>query len=84
MHLEIYQRHVTDGVRSLWKVRVDVVSKSCQEVCTVAKTLEKSAACCWVGFPFIFQRGRRPRCAVAGLVERGSSAYSTRTELFGV
>ena len=44
---------------------------------------EQSAACYWVEFPFVIQRGCPPRCATAGLVERGSSAYRTRTELFG-
>ena len=60
----------TDGMRSLWKVPVDVSSKNRRK---------KSAACYWVG-----ERRRRLRCAVDGFVEQGSSAYSADTGLFGV
>ena len=42
------------------------------------------STCYWVGSLFIFHPGCLPRCTVAGLVERGSSARSTRTEPFGV
>ena len=35
--LEIHMRDVTDGMQSLCKVPVDVVSKRCQEVITFAK-----------------------------------------------
>ena len=32
LHLEFYQQGVTDGMRSPWNLRVDVVSKCSQEV----------------------------------------------------
>merc|ERR1712136_735327 len=40
LHLEFYQRDVTDGMRSPWNLPVDVVSKSFQEVVKVAQKLE--------------------------------------------
>jgi hypothetical protein len=42
LHLEFYQRDVTDGMRSPWKLPVDVVSKSFQEVVKVAQKLENT------------------------------------------
>ena len=44
---------------------------------------EHDAACYWFGFPLIFPGGSQPRCVVAGFVERGPAARSTRAELFG-
>ena len=73
LHLDVYQR---DGMRSLWNVPVDVVSQSCQEVLTVAEALESK-----VQPAFVFQRGCRKRCDAESLVERGSPACNTRTEL---
>jgi hypothetical protein len=40
LHLEYFQRFVTDGMRSLWALPVDVLSKSVQELTSVAKKLE--------------------------------------------
>merc|ERR1712135_273167 len=42
LHLEFYQRDVTDGMRSPWKLPVDVVSKSFQEVVKVAQKIENT------------------------------------------
>ena len=44
LHLEFCQRDVTDGVRSPWNVPADVVSQGCQEVFTVAETLESKCS----------------------------------------
>ena len=67
--LVFHQRGVTVGLRLLWKVLADVVSKSCEEVFAVAEALEKkSAPFSWVEFPFVFQHGC-PRCAVASFFE---------------
>ena len=43
LHLVLYKRDVTDGMRSLWKVLVDVISKSCLEVITAVTSLENRA-----------------------------------------
>ena len=37
LRLEFCQQGVTDGIRSPWNLRVDVISNSSQEVITVAK-----------------------------------------------
>ena len=49
--LEFYQRNVTDGMRSFWKLPFHVDSKSFQEVITVAKKIEDTVRC-FMGCPF--------------------------------
>lgn len=61
---------MSGGIRLPWNFPVVVVSKSCQEVFTVAKALEQGAVyydTLWLTF-----------------VERGPSDRSPYTELFGV
>ena len=48
-----------------------------------AETRVRSAACYWAGYSTHLHGGRRPRCVVAGFVERGPAARSTRAELLG-
>ena len=38
LHLELSQRDVTAGMRTLWKTPIDVISKCCQEAFTVAES----------------------------------------------
>ena len=42
LHLELYQRDITDGMRSPWKFPVLVVSKSFQEVVKITRKLENT------------------------------------------
>ena len=51
LHPEFHQRDVTDGTLSPWKLPVDVVSKSFQEVVKVAQKLENAVQLvCGLGF----------------------------------
>ena len=51
LHLELYQRDVTEGMRSPWKLPVDAVSKCFQDVVQVAQKLENTVQLV-VGFGF--------------------------------
>ena len=81
---------VVTSVTSLMKRRHpgNFLSIWCQELsgdCQVAQKLETAVppVCYWSGFSSHLQGECRPRCGVAGFVERGPSAKSTRAELLG-
>ena len=40
LHLELYQRDVTGGMRTTWKLPVEVMSKSFQEVVKVQRQMQ--------------------------------------------
>ena len=80
LHLELYQLDVTDEMRSPWKLPVDVVSKGFQEMINIVQKLDNSMQLVTVGFQVGCFRGRRPRCIVAGLVNRGSAARSVHRQ----
>ena len=69
------------GARLLWKVLVDVVSKSCGKVFTVAEALEnKVHPVIELSFHSSSSEGLDHDALWPSLVERGSPACSTRSE----
>ena len=83
LHLEFYQRDVTAGIRSPWKLPPDAVSKSSQESITVAKKLESEVQPV-IGLGFHSSAIEDvDHEALHGFCKRGSPTWSSRAELFG-
>ena len=63
LHYELYQQDVTNEMRSPWKLPVDVMS--------VVKATQKLENTVQPVMALICHGGRRPRCVLAGFIERG-------------